>query len=54
LVVERRWKRCAVVCDKIDLDAARGTFIYPDVEQVILVADGREEGIESEPGCYHC
>lgn len=39
---------------KVDLDAGREPFIYLDVVQEVLIADGRGEGIESEPGCYHC
>ena len=42
-----------MVCDKIDLDAGREPFIYLDVLQVVLMAGGRGEGIESEPGRYH-
>lgn len=42
-----------MVCGQIDLDAGRQPFIYPDVEQVFLMADGRGDVIESEPGRYH-
>ena len=48
----RTWSK-PLVCYKIDLDAGREAFIYSDVEQVVLIPDGRGEGIESEPGCYH-
>ena len=32
-----------MVCDRIDLDAGRELFIYLDVLQVLLTADGRGE-----------
>lgn len=41
-----------MVCDRIDLDAGRELFIYLDVLQVLLTADGRGEDDESEPGYY--
>ena len=42
-----------MVCDRIVLDAGREPFIYLDALQVVLMADGRGEGVESEPGYYH-